>query len=38
MSHPNTWNENEQILHSLKDDILVTNVDGIILKVSEVTG
>ncbi|MBD7963426.1 sigma-54 interaction domain-containing protein [Fictibacillus norfolkensis] len=32
------WNENEQILHSLKDDILVTNVEGIILKVSEVTG
>ncbi|MGG4491137.1 sigma-54 interaction domain-containing protein [Metabacillus idriensis] len=33
-----SWNENEQILHSLKDDILVTNVDGIILKVSEFTG
>ncbi|WP_191556768.1 sigma-54 interaction domain-containing protein [Metabacillus idriensis] len=32
------WNENEQILHSLKDDILVTNLDGIILKVSEFTG
>ncbi|TDL82833.1 sigma-54 interaction domain-containing protein [Peribacillus frigoritolerans] len=32
------WNENEQILHSLKDDILVTNLEGIILKVSEFTG
>ncbi|MCM3596118.1 sigma 54-interacting transcriptional regulator [Metabacillus idriensis] len=32
------WNENEQILHSLKDDILVTNLDGIIIKVSEFTG
>ncbi|MBY6038047.1 sigma 54-interacting transcriptional regulator [Fictibacillus nanhaiensis] len=38
MTHPNDWNENEQILHSLKDDILVTNIEGIILKVSEVTG
>jgi PAS domain S-box-containing protein len=38
MHTTNGWNENEQILHSLKDDILVTNVDGIILKVSEVTG
>lgn len=38
MSPSSVWNENEQILHSLKDDILVTNVDGIILKVSEVTG
>ncbi|MCP3740323.1 sigma-54 interaction domain-containing protein [Rossellomorea sp. BNER] len=32
------WNENEAILHSLQDDILVTNTDGIILKVSEATG
>ncbi|WP_254119299.1 sigma-54-dependent Fis family transcriptional regulator [Bacillus sp. FJAT-29790] len=31
------WNENEAILHSLQDDILVTNTDGIILKVSEAT-
>ncbi|MCM3719204.1 sigma-54 interaction domain-containing protein [Fictibacillus phosphorivorans] len=38
MSPSLKWNENEQILHSLKDDILVTNIDGIILKVSEVTG
>lgn len=38
LTSSSTWNENEQILHSLKDDILVTNVDGIILKVSEVTG
>ncbi|MCM3732611.1 sigma 54-interacting transcriptional regulator [Fictibacillus nanhaiensis] len=38
MNHLNDWNENEQILHSLKDDILITNVDGIILKVSELTG
>ena len=33
-----SWNENEAILHSLQDDILVTNTDGIILKVSEATG
>ncbi|MCA1064195.1 sigma 54-interacting transcriptional regulator [Rossellomorea sp. AcN35-11] len=32
------WNENEAILHSLQEDILVTNTDGIILKVSEATG
>ncbi|WP_134703333.1 sigma-54-dependent Fis family transcriptional regulator [Ammoniphilus sp. YIM 78166] len=32
------WNEHEAILLSLKDDILVTNVDGTILKVSEATG
>ncbi|WP_062233610.1 sigma-54 interaction domain-containing protein [Fictibacillus sp. FJAT-27399] len=32
------WNENEAILHSLQDDILVTNLDGTILKVSEATG
>jgi transcriptional regulator with PAS, ATPase and Fis domain len=38
MTSSGTWNENEQILHSLKDDILVTNLDGIILKVSEFTG
>lgn len=38
MNSSSTWNENEQILHSLKDDILVTNLDGIILKVSEFTG
>ncbi|WP_191565458.1 sigma-54 interaction domain-containing protein [Metabacillus idriensis] len=38
MTSSSTWNENEQILHSLKDDILVTNLDGIILKVSEFTG
>ncbi|WP_408011461.1 sigma-54 interaction domain-containing protein [Pseudalkalibacillus sp. A8] len=31
------WDEYEAILHSLKDDILVTNVKGIILKVSEAT-
>ncbi|PFP30585.1 RNA polymerase subunit sigma-54 [Bacillus sp. AFS073361] len=31
------WNENEAILHSLQDDILVTDTDGIILKVSEAT-
>lgn len=33
-----SWNENEAILHSLQDDILVTNVDGTILKVSGATG
>ncbi|MGM0922660.1 MAG: sigma-54 interaction domain-containing protein [Bacillota bacterium] len=38
MTASTNWNENEQILHSLKDDILVTNLDGIILKVSEFTG
>ncbi|QNG61731.1 sigma 54-interacting transcriptional regulator [Bacillus sp. PAMC26568] len=38
MTSSSTWNENEQILHSLKDDILVTNLDGIILKVSVFTG
>ncbi|MCQ6266684.1 sigma 54-interacting transcriptional regulator [Fictibacillus sp. WQ 8-8] len=32
------WNENEAILNSLQDDILVTNLDGTILKVSEATG
>jgi TyrR family helix-turn-helix protein len=32
------WNENEAILYSLQEDILVTNTDGIILKVSEATG
>lgn len=32
------WNENDAILHSLQDDILVTNIDGTILKVSEATG
>jgi PAS domain S-box-containing protein len=32
------WNEDEAILHSLQDDILVTNVEGIILKASEMTG
>ncbi|WP_257348240.1 sigma-54 interaction domain-containing protein [Pseudalkalibacillus decolorationis] len=31
------WDEYEAILHSLKDDILVTNVKGIIVKVSEAT-
>jgi PAS domain S-box-containing protein len=31
------WNESEAILHSLQDDILVTDTDGIILKVSEAT-
>ncbi|WP_066301424.1 sigma-54 interaction domain-containing protein [Bacillus sp. FJAT-29937] len=31
------WNENEAILHSLRDDILVTDTDGMILKVSEAT-
>ncbi|MDN4072494.1 sigma-54 interaction domain-containing protein [Fictibacillus terranigra] len=36
ISHP--WNENEAILHSLQDDILVTNLNGTILKVSEATG
>ncbi|BCB02358.1 sigma-54 interaction domain-containing protein [Bacillus sp. KH172YL63] len=36
--HKKTWNENEAILHSLQDDILVTNTDGIILKVSDATG
>ncbi|PLS18316.1 RNA polymerase subunit sigma-54 [Bacillus sp. M6-12] len=33
-----TWNEYEAILRSLKDDILVTNTNGVILSVSEVTG
>ncbi|NHM32447.1 hypothetical protein [Neobacillus terrae] len=33
-----TWNEYETILRSLKDDILVTNTNGVILNVSEVTG
>ncbi|WP_235848327.1 sigma-54 interaction domain-containing protein [Litchfieldia alkalitelluris] len=32
------WHENEAILESLIDDLLVTSVDGIILKVSETTG
>ncbi|WP_163100502.1 sigma-54 interaction domain-containing protein [Peribacillus alkalitolerans] len=36
--HQENWNENERILQSLKDDILVTNVDGIIVKISEGTG
>ncbi|WP_235846503.1 sigma-54 interaction domain-containing protein [Neobacillus drentensis] len=31
------WNESEAILHSLQDDILVTDTDGIILKVSAAT-
>ncbi|MEH7502782.1 sigma 54-interacting transcriptional regulator [Neobacillus drentensis] len=31
------WNESEAILHSLQDDILVTDIDGIILRVSEAT-
>ncbi|MEO2075869.1 MAG: sigma 54-interacting transcriptional regulator [Bacillus sp. (in: firmicutes)] len=31
------WNESEAILHSLQDDILVTDINGIILKVSEAT-
>ncbi|MBU8880199.1 sigma 54-interacting transcriptional regulator [Bacillus sp. FJAT-29790] len=37
MDKKKDWNENEAILHSLQDDILVTNTDGIILKVSEAT-
>lgn len=37
MDEKKVWNENEAILHSLQDDILVTNTDGIILKVSEAT-
>ncbi|MGA9174620.1 MAG: sigma 54-interacting transcriptional regulator [Thermoactinomyces sp.] len=32
------WNESEMILRSFQDDLLVTNTDGIILKVSEATG
>lgn len=38
MNSSNYWNENEQILLALKEDILVTNLDGIILKASEFTG
>ncbi|MBM7583673.1 transcriptional regulator with PAS, ATPase and Fis domain [Bacillus pakistanensis] len=38
MNNKKIWNEHEAILHSLQDDILVTNTDGIILKVSEATG
>ncbi len=37
INEKNSWNESEAILHSLQDDILVTNTDGIILKVSEAT-
>jgi TyrR family helix-turn-helix protein len=37
VNEKNIWNETEAILHSLQDDILVTNIDGIILKVSEAT-
>ncbi|WP_245632927.1 sigma-54 interaction domain-containing protein [Alicyclobacillus kakegawensis] len=33
-----TWNEDEAILHSLQDDIVVTDVNGIILKASKATG
>ncbi|GIM46869.1 RNA polymerase subunit sigma-54 [Collibacillus ludicampi] len=37
--HPEKeWNEAEAILHSLQDDIMVTNVDGVILRTSETTG
>ncbi|WP_188647613.1 sigma-54 interaction domain-containing protein [Marinithermofilum abyssi] len=32
------WDENEAILHSLQEDILVTDPSGTILKVSELTG
>ncbi|TYR78899.1 PAS domain-containing protein [Priestia megaterium] len=32
------WNEDESILNSLKDDLLVTNQEGIIVRVSEGTG
>ncbi len=32
------WNEERAILHSLQDDLLVTNTDGIILKVTDTTG
>ncbi|TLS38440.1 sigma-54 interaction domain-containing protein [Pseudalkalibacillus caeni] len=31
------FDENEAVLHSLKDDILVTNLDGTILKVTDTT-
>ncbi len=32
-----TFDENEAVLHSLKDDILITNLEGIILKVTDTT-
>ncbi|WP_205685512.1 sigma-54 interaction domain-containing protein [Bacillus salacetis] len=32
------WDEYKKILHSLQEDILVTRVDGTIVKVSEATG
>ncbi|MDQ0243581.1 transcriptional regulator with PAS, ATPase and Fis domain [Bacillus fengqiuensis] len=32
------WNEDQSILNSLKDDLLVTNKEGIIVRVSEGTG
>jgi transcriptional regulator with PAS, ATPase and Fis domain len=32
------WNEDEAILHSLQDDIMVTNLEGVILKASKMTG
>jgi PAS domain S-box-containing protein len=32
------WNEERAILNSLQDDLLVTNTDGIILKVTDMTG
>jgi len=38
MKEQKAWNEAEAIMHSLKDDILVTNLEGIIVSVSEMTG
>ena len=32
------WNENQWILHSLKDDLLVTDEKGIIVRIHEGTG
>ncbi len=32
------WSEYKTLLHSLQEDILVTNKDGTIVKVSEATG
>ncbi|TCP19529.1 transcriptional regulator with PAS, ATPase and Fis domain [Scopulibacillus darangshiensis] len=36
--HAAEWDENEAILQSLQDDIIVTNLDGIILRASKTSG
>ncbi|WP_029100734.1 sigma-54 interaction domain-containing protein [Brevibacillus thermoruber] len=38
MSDQHTWSEDLAILQSLKDDLLVTNTDGIIVRATEKTG